>query len=369
MAETQACPSCLAEMPADHLFCGQCGAKLSLEDEHYWGLRLLASSGEVETTLPLQQNTAVLGRSETADIQLSDDPTISLQHARLRVEGGALRVEDLGTMNGIFRPLKEPAPIQHNMVIRAGGQWLRFQSLNDVGRSPLLSGLLPPFGPYHQPWGRLLRYGHHGKVTTARLIAGETFTVGRTEGDMVLAKAATLSGAHFRLRQDSDGEITIEDLGSRNGTYLQVEQGRTLSPGESLLLGERLIRFDSIDRSELQARIRESDLPQPALEIADEPPISNEAIPVENFNPSIEPALAEPIPPSDEPPATEAELPKVPMAEEPLMPLEPEAEFTAPNDTPLARQVELDAQVDAAVGSLDDDDLDALLDGLPSLKD
>ena len=53
------------------------------------------------------------------------------------------------------------------------------------------------------------------------------------------------------------------------------------------------------------------------------------------------------------------------MAEEPLMPLEPEAEFTDPLDTPLARQVELDAQVDAAVGSLDDDDLDALLDGLP----
>ena len=99
-------------------------------------------------------------------------------------------------------------------------------------------------------------------MTTARLIAGETFTVGRTEGDMVLGKAATLSGRPFRFRRDSDGVVTVEDLGSRNGTYLQVEQGRTLSPGESLLLGNAW--FDLIVSTEVSCRLtyRESDLPR-----------------------------------------------------------------------------------------------------------
>tara|TARA_Y100001934_G_C12336783_1_gene768017 strand:+ start:333 stop:1439 length:1107 start_codon:yes stop_codon:yes gene_type:complete len=368
MAENQACPSCLTEMPPDHLFCGQCGAKLSLEDEHYWGLRLLSAAGEIEDTLPLQRATAILGRSAAADLQIADDPTISLQHARLRVEGGILRVEDLGTMNGIFRPVEEASPIRHNMVIRAGGQWLRFQKLTAVGRSPLLSGPLPQFGPYHQPWGRLLRYGHHGKVTTARLIAGDTFTVGRTEGDMVIGKAATLSGQHFVLRRDEEGEVTVEDLGSRNGTYLQVEQGRTLNQGQSLLIGERLIRFDSIDRKELRARLRDSQPPQ-AVEptLPPQHPIGEE-IPMAATDPGIEPALAEPVV-EDQGELPAPELPPVEATEEPIMPAEAETDFTAPSGDLLAPRSELDAQVDAAVGSLDDDDLDALLDGLPSLRD
>lgn len=43
---------------------------------------------------------AIIGRSE-ADVELSD-PAISRRHAALRVEGGRLSVEDLGSTNGTF---------------------------------------------------------------------------------------------------------------------------------------------------------------------------------------------------------------------------------------------------------------------------
>jgi serine phosphatase RsbU (regulator of sigma subunit) len=68
----------------------------------------------------------VIGRSSSADLALPD-PLLSRHHARLRREGGAVLVEDLGSRNGTFlngRPLGAPAPLSPGDRISFGGSSL-----------------------------------------------------------------------------------------------------------------------------------------------------------------------------------------------------------------------------------------------------
>src|SRR5688572_13956170 len=48
-----------------------------------------------------EDGSVVIGRSEAADLQI-DSTAVSRQHARLRVAGGAISIEDLGSHNGTF---------------------------------------------------------------------------------------------------------------------------------------------------------------------------------------------------------------------------------------------------------------------------
>ena len=44
----------------------------------------------------------VIGRDPSASSHVVVDPSVSREHARLSVEGGELRVEDLGSTNGTY---------------------------------------------------------------------------------------------------------------------------------------------------------------------------------------------------------------------------------------------------------------------------
>jgi hypothetical protein len=88
----------------------------------------------------LRLRPGVLGRGASAATRL-DDPTVSREHARVRVEAGRVLVEDLGSRNGSWlggarlRRLRELAP----------GQELR------AGQTVLALGLAPPPGGAEAP--------------------------------------------------------------------------------------------------------------------------------------------------------------------------------------------------------------------------
>ncbi len=54
--------------------------------------------------VPLHERTCIIGRDETADIQL-DSPYVSRHHAEITTEGGYWYVTDLHSKNGIFQNL------------------------------------------------------------------------------------------------------------------------------------------------------------------------------------------------------------------------------------------------------------------------
>jgi pSer/pThr/pTyr-binding forkhead associated (FHA) protein len=76
------------------------------------------------------------------------------------------------------------------------------------------------------------------RTRTVRLRAADT-TVGRQEGCGLRIPSGTVSRRHCRLRF-RDGYLTVEDLGSANGTFVnghRVAGKEVLRPGDRLAIG------------------------------------------------------------------------------------------------------------------------------------
>jgi pSer/pThr/pTyr-binding forkhead associated (FHA) protein len=70
-----------------------------------------------------------LGRIPSNDITLSN-PTISRQHATIKLEGAIFRIYDLGSSNGTFvndEQVREPIALQDGDIVRLGDTMLVFK--------------------------------------------------------------------------------------------------------------------------------------------------------------------------------------------------------------------------------------------------
>jgi hypothetical protein len=70
----------------------------------------------------LPQGASVLGRGSTCDVRI-DDPRLSRTHARFMVSGHTLRVEELGSRNGVLvdgQRIKGTAELHHGQVVVCG---------------------------------------------------------------------------------------------------------------------------------------------------------------------------------------------------------------------------------------------------------
>ena len=77
-------------------------------------------------------------------------------------------------------------------------------------------------------------------VLSFRLLPGDIRTIGRAAGVQFIVDAPLVSRVHCRLTLSADGNLTVEDLGSTNGTYvndLRVEDPTPLQPADTLKVG------------------------------------------------------------------------------------------------------------------------------------
>lgn len=93
-----------------------------------------------------------------------------------------------------------------------------------------------------------------------RLAAGSTKEIGRSEDVAIVLHDDGISRQHARITVDDLGRAVIEDLGSRNGTYVGEKRiGRhTLAPDDLIRLGARtVLRFTHMDvlEEELQRKL------------------------------------------------------------------------------------------------------------------
>ena len=75
---------------------------------------------------------------------------------------------------------------------------------------------------------------------TFRLVNGASKTVGRAPVSDFILDAALVSRVHCRLLTDARGDLTVEDLDSTNGTFVNDQRvsGRAaLSAGDRLRVG------------------------------------------------------------------------------------------------------------------------------------
>ena len=89
---------------------------------------------------------------------------------------------------------------------------------------------------------RLSLIGEAGNVTkTFTLDRGEA-EIGRLDADIEFADDHFMSPIHARLEL-REGILYMRDLGSRNGSWLYIDEPTKLSDGDQLMIGSQILRF------------------------------------------------------------------------------------------------------------------------------
>jgi pSer/pThr/pTyr-binding forkhead associated (FHA) protein len=209
-------------------------------------IALLDENGDVKSAYTLDRGEAVLGRGD-ADIKF-DDVYLSPLHARLELRDGELWIRDLGSRNGTWTFIEQPTKLNDGDVVLVGSQLLRFRRLGYPGPHPPEAdstrrmGSLTPSADV----AVLEQLRADASVRdTFHLSPARTVLLGRESGDWVFPYDQTMSGRHAEIRSQ-DAEFYVHDAGSRNGVALAVRGERPVRTGQRILLGDQVLRIESI---------------------------------------------------------------------------------------------------------------------------
>lgn len=212
----------------------------------------------------------VLGRDESADIQLPD-PGVSRKHLRIFLEDGLCYLEDLGSSNGTLvggQPAVGAVVLQPGLEAEAGPFSLFVEDTEagvDESGEPSTSvaaSTIPDdgatfAGPVPEgPRGPTLE-GKSGAVYGQVIDLVGRVTVGRVPGNTVVIEDPSVSRNHAEIVFEGP-DVIVRDLGSSNGTYLNGEP-----VSEEVLYDGDTVRFGDVDFA-FSAGEGGVDAPQPA---------------------------------------------------------------------------------------------------------
>lgn len=219
-----------------------------MADEH-----LRVTEGAERGAVLSVDGTLLIGRSAPeGEGRLGGDSEISRRHARIsRGADGHLVIEDLGSANGTFvndERIDAARTLRVGDVIRVGKTLLEV-----TGGARDVPEQLPPT---EMPAGELRSVSaaaDHVLVVTAgsalgrRLALGDELIIGReADGEGRLSDDRELSRRHARIARDADGQVTVEDLGSVNGTFVNGDRVRgrhVLEMGDTLRVGSTTLQL------------------------------------------------------------------------------------------------------------------------------
>jgi len=213
-------------------------------------LQILDISGQWRDWGPIHASGINVGRAKNS----ADFPglsTMAVKHMKLRYDKASLVVEDLGSLNGVYLRLTKPVALIDGMRFRVGNQTIEF---HEAGPSDPVPPLVSEEGEEYcsrdlaalafldliRPDGRP---GLRFPITRA-----DATVIGR-EGPgahIALTSDNAVSSKHVQIRSE-DGRFFLEDLRSRNGTFIHVLGTHPVSSGDVLLAGRVLFRV--IDQS------------------------------------------------------------------------------------------------------------------------
>lgn len=166
-----------------------------------------------------------IGRSHSNDLVLETDPTISRQHAIVTVyEDGRVTIRDLNSTSGTIvngQKISTEVPLQADSVIK-------------LGNTPLTCAqiLSTPSG------------NRQGGAVAAGVPLSNRKTIGRAGDNTIVVQSPDVSGHHAAIGIGPDGNVMIEDLSSRNGTYVN---GAKISGATVLRSGDKVRLASSTD--------------------------------------------------------------------------------------------------------------------------
>jgi len=130
-------------------------------------------------------------------------------------------------------------PSSANTLTEAGGGKLK--SAGRLGRSGLLVVL------------------SHNQFGETRVVPDNPLVVGRQPDCDFVIRDPLLSRRHFQVARDAEGEYLLEDLGSKNATFLNARQ---LQVPERLHYGDRIVAGDTVLRFLLEEQAERKPAPK-----------------------------------------------------------------------------------------------------------
>ena len=252
------CPNCGTEVPAGFRFCGSCGNKIegapAPARTMFFGapqqapgrakLTVIKGEGVDGVTYLLNATEHLAGRTEGA-IMFPDDPLLSPRHASFVYRDGKLHVVDEGSVNGVFIRVKVPTPLAPGALFLIGEQLLQIEpSPPDLGPQPDAEGTYfyaSPKRPSKMKLIQRLRGGEIGMIYRSR---NDTISIGREGNDVNFLDDPFISGRHAQITMAPDGQVTLTDLGSKNGTFVRINDELLLEQGDHIFLGQQLLRVE-----------------------------------------------------------------------------------------------------------------------------
>jgi len=249
----QSCPRCNALIPAGFAFCGSCGAAVETtarsatmffhQDAPGPRPRLVGieADGTEGAVWALDESESFAGRS-AGPILLASDEYVSPKHCRFFFQGNRLHVQDLESLNGVYRRVRGEISLSPGDQLRLGRQLLRIEPMEPAPPQTTEGTRMwgSPDPGYRARLIQLLEGGGHGEVFP--LEVGDNL-IGREQGDVTFPLDRFVSGRHAVISVASEG-VRIRDLGSSNGTFVRLRGPTPLDPGDAILLGGQLLRVE-----------------------------------------------------------------------------------------------------------------------------
>ncbi len=219
------------------------------------GEQLRVTEGNARGTSLAVEAELLIGRAAPEEAgKLGDDPEISRRHARAsRAANGQLTIEDLGSANGTFvngERIDAPRALDLGDVVKMGQTLLQVTDASGGVPEPTRLGAAVPAGLEAEPDEQLLVVA--GTAEGRRFTLDDELVIGRAvSGEGRLADDPELSRRHARVFRDAGGALSIEDLGSANGTFVNGErvQESLLKVGDSIRVGETTMEVTGFEQA------------------------------------------------------------------------------------------------------------------------
>jgi pSer/pThr/pTyr-binding forkhead associated (FHA) protein len=200
---------------------------------------MLGQKGEPLGERVLRGETLEVGRSFGPP--WDDDAYLDPEHAALSPTPEGARVDDHGSLNGVYVKLAGRVELRNGDQFRIGQELLHYEDLPEPTAAP--DGTERMGSPNPGYWGRISVLVDPDRASLAQPIAGGGISIGRETGDLTFPNDGYVSGSHCRVIGDDTG-VYLEDVGSSNGTYMRVRSGESVAFGDLILIGQKLFRIE-----------------------------------------------------------------------------------------------------------------------------
>lgn len=207
-------------------------------------LVVIKGEGGDGATYHLQGTTTTMGRN-SGEVTFSEDPFLSPVHAKFTSQTGRLFVQDLGSANGVFLRIKKPTPLRDGDHLLVGEQLLQLSFRPFGDGSPNAKGTYFYGSPRPAGCFKVVQHLAGGGLGRAVTADGDSLSLGREGNTINFPDDRFISGNHARIDLSSDGDhVILTDTGSRNGTFIRINEAQELFHGDYLFVGQQLLRVE-----------------------------------------------------------------------------------------------------------------------------